>query len=447
MTDRTVFPVVGFMGAVQAGCCYVPVDVKMPIDRMKSILTQVAPAAILYAKKDEKVASQFSGLAPLIKISLESDTVFDLNELQARRDGVLDIDPLYTIFTSGSTGKPKGILISHRNVIDFIEWMDDTCGLDENDVLANQAPFYFDLSVKNLYTALKCGATVHILPQKFFSFPKLLSAYLNEHSVTALIWATSAFRIIATSGILEREPFRSVKKVILGGEALQASHLNLWRKAMPDTMYINLYGPTEVTVDCTYFPITREYRDDEIIPIGKACKNMEVMLIDDDDRLAVPGKQGEICVRGTGLAIGYLGDDEKNAVAFVQNPLNPRYPDRLYRTGDLGRLDEDGNIIFVSRKDHQIKHMGYRIELGEVETAVCAIDGVSDAVCIFDEDEDEIVCFCVTEMTAAQLVATAKTRIPKYMIPGVWKIMESLPANANGKNDRVKLKENYLAER
>ncbi len=445
-SSRTAISVAGFLGALQAGCCYVPLDAKMPRARLETILLQVRPAAILCAQKDDKLGQSLQSMAPVLLLEDCLHIPEAADKLRARRDAVLDIDPAYVIYTSGSTGTPKGILISHRAIIDFADWLGEFSGVREDDVLANQAPFFFDLSMKDLTSCLRGGLTLHIVPKKLFMFPKLLTAFLIERGVTVLFWATSAFRMVAVSGILEKQPPQTVRKVILGGEALQSVHLSRWQEALPQAEFINLYGPTEVTVDCTCFPIERRFADDEPIPIGKACKNMEVLLLDDALRPVPDGEVGEICVRGIGLAIGYLDEPEKTKAAFIQNPLNPRYPDRLYRTGDLARRDADGNLLFLARKDDQIKHMGYRIELGEVETAICAIPGVQAAACLFDKEHDTIVCFCQSTCTTEALVTAAKARIPKYMTPNVWRIEQRLPANANGKIDRVKLRERYFAE-
>lgn len=164
---------------------------------------------------------------------------------------------------------PKGIVIAHRSVIDFTEWMADACQFTHQDVMGNQAPFYFDLSVKDIYLTLKCGATTHIIPKKDFLFPTLLMDFLEEKKVTALVWATSAFHLVANSGVLEKKVPSHLRTVILGGEALQAKQLNRWRAALPAVQYTNLYGPTEVTVDCTWYPIQREFADGERIPIGR----------------------------------------------------------------------------------------------------------------------------------------------------------------------------------
>ncbi len=447
LADRNVLSLVGMFGALAAGRTYVPLDSKMPADRMGAILDKVRPDAILFSEKDRKTAEKYAVYAPLLSLEEALTTEGKEEVLLGIREKVLDIDPVYMIFTSGSTGVPKGIVISHRALIDFTEWMAEDCSMGSEEVLGNQAPFYFDLSVKDLYQTLRNGCTTHVLPKKYFMFPMLLVDALREKGITTLIWATSAFRMTADSGIFEKKIPASVKKIILGGEALQAKHLNIWKNALPQVEVINLYGPTEVTVDCTVYKINRAFADGEAIPIGRACRNMEVILLDEDLRPVPDGEAGEICVRGMGLALGYYGDWEKTEAAFVQNPLNPHYPDKLYRTGDIGRIGEDGELYFLSRRDDQIKHMGYRIELGEIETALSATAGVRSAVCFFDEKEDRIVCCAVLSDEVATVTAELKKRLPVYMLPGKWKLYDSLPLNANGKIHRVLLREQYEREK
>ena len=444
LTGRTVYSVEGYMGALYAGCCYVPVDAAMPPQRMMDILEQIQPAALLYGPKEEKALGKITVNCPVLEIGEAAAHPLVTDLLDTVRSRCLDVDPAYMIFTSGSTGKPKGILISHRSVMDFAQWYEDITGVTHEDRLGNQAPFFFDLSVKDLYLTLKTGATTYILPKKCFLFPKLLVELLNEKKITTLSWATAAFHMTANSGVLEKYQPLYLKRVLLGGEALQAKQLNIWRRALPDVQYTNLYGPTEVTVDCTWYPIKREFTDQEPIPIGKACANKEVLLLNEEDRLCTVGEPGEICVRGSGLAIGYYGDGEKTECAFVQNPLNPLYPDRMYRTGDIGMLTETGDILFLSRKDSQIKHMGYRIELGEIETALNAIPGIRAAVCLFHKEQDKILAVYEGEMAAAELAKGLMTALPKYMLPSDYHAVKALPRLPNGKLDRSRLKEEYL---
>jgi amino acid adenylation domain-containing protein len=350
------------------------------------------------------------------------------------------------IYTSGSTGDPKGIVVSHRSVIDFADWFTETVGIRQTDVLGNQAPFFFDLSVKDLYSCLRQGATIRILPQRCFSFPMLLMQELKNQQVTVLNWSTAAFHLVANSGALEKLQPESLRLVTVGGEALRARQLGRWRKALPQVRYVNLYGPTEVTVDCTCYFIDRDFADDETIPIGRACENMEILLLDDQGNLVPKGQPGEICVRGSGLALGYWNNPEKTGAAFVQNPRNPHYRDLLYRTGDLAVEGEDGNLRFLSRQDGQIKHGGYRIELGEIETALSSLPRVDAAICFFDGGRDKLVCVFQGDTTGREIAVDLRKLLPKYMLPNLYRQVEEMPHTANGKLDRVRLRQDYDAE-
>ncbi len=439
ITDRNYRCIVAFMGVLYSGNFYVPIDAKMPEKRLSTILSNLNPELILYAEADQKAADKIDGCNKLLYSLSDSEINEDL--INERRAKVLDIDPVYVIYTSGSTGVPKGIVISHRSVIDFIEWMAEAIGYEESDVFANQAPFYFDCSVKDLYLTLKLSATDHIIPQKLFMFPTLLIDFLNDNKVTALTWATSGFNLVSTSGILSKKAPKFLKRVAIGGEAMLAKHLNNWRKAAPFVKYVNLYGPTEVTVDCTYFEIEDEYKDYEAIPIGKACENKEVLLLDDNLNPVKKGEPGEICVRGMGLFGGYYNDPEKTNAVLVNNPNTP-YNDYIYKTGDIGIMDDNKNIVFQSRKDGQIKHMGYRIELGEIERAIASVPEIKAVICFYDKERDRIVCVYEGDIEDKKLVLAISKLIPKYMIPNIYRKV-TMPYNANGKIDRVLLRKEY----
>lgn len=443
LSRRSVGCIVGFFGALCAGGCYVPLDVAMPAARLEAILQKLRPAAILYCAEDAALAASLSSFAPPVAIDAPYAPA-DEAGLRAIRAALTDLDPAYILFTSGSTGLPKGILVCHRSLIDFTEWYAGLTGVDEHDCMGNQAPFFFDVSIRDISLTIKTGAKTYLLPQKCFSFPLLLTEALDAQHVTTLCWAAAAFHLVANSGLLEKRPPKYLKRVLVGGEAMQAKLLNRWRAALPDVRYVNLYGPSETTVDCTYYPIDRAFSDEEPIPIGTACENMEVFLLNERDELCAVDEPGELCARGTGLALGYYGEPEKTAAVFTQNPLNPAWPDRIYRTGDIAVKKADGLFYFLCRKDSQIKHNGYRIELGEIETALLAVPEVNEAACLFDAQSDRLVALYTGAIEELPLRAALRLRLPKYMTPELLTRLPTMPKLPNGKLDRVRLKNDYL---
>lgn len=302
-------------------------------------------------------------------------TETDCETLDKIRGGHIDVDPLYVMFTSGSTGTPKGIAVSHRSVIDFIGEFVGLFGIDETDVIGNQAPFDFDVSVKDIYSTVAVGATMQIVPKKCFSFPMPLMDFLVERKVTTLIWAVSALCIISTYRGFSYKTPHDIKRVLFSGEAMPIKHLKIWQKALPETLFFNLYEPTEITCNCTYYVVPQGVFDKDVLPVGTPFPNEKVFLLNDNgEGLSAHDTVGEISVSGTALSLGYYNNRLETAKAFVQNPLNSSYNEVIYKTGDLGYYDNDGNLCFVGRKDFQIKHMGHRIELAEIETPAYVFD-------------------------------------------------------------------------
>ena len=289
LTGRTVQSVAALQGVLQSGNYYVPIDEQMPEARMRRILAQVHARAIVFPEACRPQAERLADCAPLVCLEEAEKTAPDNALLQARREQIIDLDPVYLLFTSGSTGTPKGIVISHRAILDFTDWLTDFCGYTEHEVFGNQSPFYFDTSCKDLYQTLKLGATCVILEKKFFALPLFLLQALDRNGVTAVNWATSAFHLAASSGALEKCVPHALRKIVVGGEALQARYVNMWKRAIPEAELYNMYGPTETTVDCAALHLTRTYRDDEPIPIGRACRNMQLLLLKDDLTEAAPG--------------------------------------------------------------------------------------------------------------------------------------------------------------
>ena len=447
--DRRIEGLVGAMGAVESGNFYVPIDCKMPFERVRLIAEVCKPiAAVATTETDLKTLDQIEFAGPRFLYDKVKDHDADKQLLSSIREQIIDLDPVYSIFTSGSTGVPKGVVISHRGMIDLADWLVETFEFTEADALGNQTPFYFDGSVKDICICLKSGATLNVIGKKYFTFTKQLMPLLNERHITAILWATSAIVLVGNSDILNVALPEHLRLVTFAGEAMPAKQLRTWQEKLPNVRFVNLYGPTEITVDCTYFDVTRQYADDEYIPIGKACRNMQVLVLKDDDTEAAVGEVGELCVRGSGVALGYYGNRAKTDEVFVQNPLNPLYNDIIYRTGDLVKPEIDGNLVFVSRKDFQVKHKGNRIELGEIEVAVNAIDGVTNAACIFDHEQDKLVLYYTTmDGQPLDIINLVKERIPVYMFPEVVNHLVQMPYNLNGKIDRIALKKQYEASK
>lgn len=445
--DRKIEGLVGFMGVLASANFYVPIDNKMPPSRIKLIVDILDPvAAITVTPKDVKTLEEIGFAGNIIDYWIAIGFHGDTRILGIQRNKLIDLDPVYSIFTSGSTGVPKGVIISHRGMIDLAEWLTPTLGISSEDSLGNQTPFYFDGSVKDISLCIKTGASLHVIGKKYFTFPKLLIDYLNNYKVTAILWATSAITLVGNSGILKEKRLEHVKLVTFAGEAMPAKQLNQWMDSLPDARFFNLYGPTEITVDCTYYEVTCKFPDDTFIPIGKACRNMEVIILNEEDEPVKNGECGELCVRGSGVAMGYFGNKDKTSEVFVQNPLNPYYNDIIYRTGDIVRYGEEGNLLFVSRKDFQIKHKGNRIEMGEIEVAVNSIPKVTNAACIFDQPNDKIVLYYTTaDGHERDIINSVKGRIPVYMFPEEILLLKEMPYNMNGKIDRIRLKEMYEA--
>jgi D-alanine--poly(phosphoribitol) ligase subunit 1 len=262
--------------------------------------------------------------------------------------------------------------------------------------------------------------------------------FLNKERINFIFWVPSIMVNIANLGLFEQVSLSELRTVFFAGEVFPTRHLNIWRKHIPTALFVNLYGPIEIHVDCTYFIIDSDIPDDQPLPIGYPCRNSDILIINENDRLCAFGEQGELCVRGSSLGNGYWNDKEKTNRAFVQNPLNTRYPELIYRTGDLAVRRENGQIFLVGRKDYQIKHMGYRIELPEIEHQVLGISGIANACVVYNHAKKAITLFYQSygEIKEASIRDTLSDIFPKYMLPTVYRSMDQLPMNPNGKIDR-----------
>lgn len=442
--EKSALLLSGFLGTVYAGGFYVLIDPKQPALRAKAILDTLHAACVVAEEKYYAKACEVGFDCEVLQLQTLLQTQADPELLSKIRRQALDIDPLYAIFTSGSTGAPKGVVVSHRSVIDFIDTFVATFGISHCDVIANQAPFDFDVSVKDIYSGLATGACVHLIPREFFMLPAKLMDFLEERKATVLIWAVSALCFVTTMKGLEYKVPKSLSKIMFSGEVMPVKHLKLWKQFLPEAMYVNLYGPTEITCNCMYYIVDRDFADDSVLPLGVCFDNEKVFLLDENHQLVTePDILGEICVSGTALALGYFGNRTRTESAFLQNPLNPYYNEQIYCTGDLARFDHQGDLYYVTRKDFQIKHMGHRIELGEIETVVNGLDGISRVCCLYLEQKQKILAFYTGTAEKRAIVAALRGLLPAYMLPSAFIKLEQMPITKNGKIDRKFLQEEY----
>ena len=442
--EKSAKVIVSFMGIAYSGGFYSPIDVDMPQVRVDKILEVLDPQIVITTKelRESFSAMNYSGDYILYEEVKEEDgdEAFVLPETEK----IVDTDLLYVLFTSGSTGVPKGVSITHRSVIDYIDWVTETFDIQPEDRFGNQAPFYFDNSILDIYSCIKTGAMHCIIPKKLFFQPVRLLEYLKENQINTIFWVPSALIVVSKLRAFEEVDLTgTLKRVLFCGEVMPNKQLNEWRKHLPDVLYANLYGPTEITDACTYYIVSREFSNDEPLPIGIPMKNTDILVLNEKDELVTGEEIGELCVRGTSLAVGYYNNPGKTSEAFVQNPLNKAYPETIYRTGDLVRYNEYGELLYLSRKDFQIKHLGHRIELGEIEVAVSSIPEISLCCCLYDSQRQRIVLFTDAPLDKKEIRDRISSLVPEYMLPGKVVYMEEMPINANGKIDRVKLKE-YL---
>ena len=433
---------VSFMGVAYSGCFYSPIDTEMPQSRVDKILEVLKPEIVITTNKLKTNFEKFNFYGSYIIYEETICSEEDETAVKPYTEKIIDTDLLYVLFTSGSTGVPKGVSICHRSVIDYTDWVTETFNITQKDTFGNQAPFYFDNSILDIYSCMKTGATLNIIPKKLFFQPVPLLEYIKYNKINTIFWVPSALIVVS-----KLKAFRNVdlsdtlKRVLFCGEVMPNKQLNIWRKFLPNVTYANLYGPTEITDACTYYIVDREFSDDEPLPIGIPMSNTDILVLNDEDKLVTDDEVGELCVRGTSLAMGYYNNPEKTRSAFVQNPLNKAVPEIIYRTGDLVRYNEYREIIYISRKDFQIKHLGHRIELGEIETAISSLEEVTLNCCLYDEKNQRIVLFVDAQVDRDYIKERIEKLVPEYMIPGKVIYLENMPINANGKIDRIKLKE------
>ena len=466
---KSLASIISLFGILKAGGVYVPLDPNAPAKRLAYISRNCDIKVLLTST--EKLASipqLFSEAARFETLVLTDDQkrdavglpetvqVIPWSDVLSQDSGLLEpvgtieTDLAYILYTSGSTGDPKGVMISHRTIFTFINWCYETFQVTERDRMTSHAPLHFDLSTFDIFVTIKAGGTVVLVPEKLSIFPVRLVRLLQDERITITYLVPSILSMMVNYGELGRHDLSSLRTILFAGEVFPIKYLRQLVSAIPHADYYNLYGPTETNV-CTYYKVQPKDLDPDCtqpVPIGIACENLEVFAVNEDgERVTEVGKEGELWVRGSGVAQGYWGDPEKTSRGFVRNHLQPHFEEIAYRTGDIVTLDQDGkNWRYAGRRDHMVKSRGYRIELGEIEAALYGCEGIKEAAVVAIPDDligNRLAAFIVLmedkQLSIKDLQAYCGERLPRYMIPESIEFRTSLPKTSTGKIDRPTL--------
>lgn len=428
-----------------SGNAYMNLDVKNPAERLGNIFALVKPAAVVTNSRFKAIIESIAAANNTIVINVEEIAADKAaptqEELLCRISNLIDTDPYCIINTSGSTGTPKGVVLNHKSFIDFMAQTFGEYRFSENDVIGSLSPVVFDIWSYEMCLLMGKGVSIVVIPDTYSAFPVKILQLMQQQMVSYIFWVPTIMVNIANMGLLQQVPLPELRLCWFAGEVFPTKQFNIWRHSLPQTTFANFYGPIEITLDCVYYTVEREIADDEPIPIGKPFRNTNILILDENNQnVTEANKEGELCIRGTSLAMGYYNNPEKTAAAFVQNPLNHSYPEIIYRTGDLVFINDRGEIVFKGRKDSLIKHMGYRIELGEIEHVIInTLKLVKNGCVVYNHQRKEITLYyeAEQEFTAADFRKSIGNTLPKYMIPVVYHHLPELKRNTNGKIDRL----------
>lgn len=432
-----------FMAAVYAGAFYVPIDPRMHEEKKQAVLDDAEISIILGTQPEEEALKGLSFKGTYIRYSL-TEAPDSLPEVRLKVDEDMCQDrPLYMVYTSGSTGKPKGVLKSHAAMRSYIDSFVSVFPVSDDEILGNQTPFCFDASAKDIYLMLKKAVTMEILATELFALPMTLIAYMNERRISYICWVPSALSVVTQLNTFSELRPQYLKKVFFVGEVFPMKQLNRWRAALPDLSFTNLYGQSELAGICCYFPVDRSFEDNDILPIGFPMPNCRIYLMDNGAEVKEAGHIGEIFIESPALASCYWHDAEKTSAGFVNIKTGDGVFHKVFRSGDMAEYNSRGELVFASRRDHQIKHMGHRIELGEIEASANAIGYITASCCLYDDAKHKIVLFAETdfgEISANDIKGYLRRQLSDYMVPNKV-VLCKIPRNANGKTDRMQLKQ------
>jgi len=450
--EKTPFGYAAMLACIKIGVIYTNFDPNNPKERLNKIFECAKPSIVI---SDKKLSGQVAEIC-----SEKSIEIFDYSHTYARSEieqqneilsdeilkGVIGFDPVYIMFTSGSTGIPKGVLIKQESVLNFIEWGKITYNITPDDTLTNVNPIYFDNSVFDFYCSIFNGASLAAFPKEIIEKPKEMLEIIDKTGCTFWFSVPSFLIYLNNIKLLSKETFKNIRAFSFGGEGypkdLLLKFYNLYKERAE---FFNVYGPTEGTCICSAYKVSESDFENMtgLVTLGYIAPNFDYLILDDNN---VPSNKGELCLLGSQLASGYYNDKERTNKSFVNNPLNTCFEQRMYKTGDLVELKNDGKLYFIGRADNQIKHMGYRIELEEIEAGLIKILYIKQCAVVHGKTNNgfsRIVAYIATDekIDQKQLRDDLKKFLPDYMIPNLFELMDELPKNANGKVDRVFLKQ------
>ena len=457
--------IIGLLGIYKADCLYVPVDTASPVSRLKKILESCENAWILAAGPVTPVLKELfedQSWRRRLRIGwLEDDRPADIDVEFTLTDVAIapaghvaaqnsSNDPSHILFTSGSTGMPKGVVLTHANVIHFIDWATKYFGMDASDRACVHPPLHFDMSMLDIFSMMAVGGQLHLIPRDLNPLPNTLAEFIRSAELTQWYSVPPVLNYLAKFNAVRFNDFPAMRRVLWCGDVLPTPALIYWMQRLPHVTFANLYGPTEAAISSSYYTVPECPLDPQAsIPIGTACTGEELLVLDETLRPVPAGETGDLYIGGVGLAEGYWRDPERTAAAFVPHPERPS--ERIYKTGDLARVDDDGLVYFLGRSDFQIKSRGYRIELGEIEAGLNAIPGIQEcAVVAVGTEAFEGLSICCGYVPAAGAALTPAfirrelgRLVPSYMLPTRWRAFESFPRNAIGKIDRRRIKDAF----
>jgi len=442
------------LACLKIGAIYTNLDPKSPIERFNKMIDLCAPKILFYYNDAESNAvtkeynfTSVKGIEYgrnnfLQSISKYSNLLPDYNNI------VTGNTPAYIMFTSGSTGFPKGVVITHANIINFIEWSKITYNTTCNDVFTNINPMHFDNSVFDFYASLFAGATLIPAGEELIRNPRKLLDTINPLGPTIWFSVPSMLVYVLNMRALKANDLPTLRIVTFGGEGFPKNQLRLlWSIWGHRITFINVYGPTECTCICSSYRVTDDdMKNDALLPLGPIAPNFYALIAGSNGEIINNGEIGELCIGGPNVGLGYYNNHEKSDEVFVNHPLITSHIEKIYKSGDLVRFDNNKKLLyFCGRKDNQIKRMGYRIELEEIEAALNSLSYINESAVIYLNteivQEKIIACICSKELDEFKITSDLRRMITIYMLPDKYVFYKHLPKNQNGKIDKLALKE------